>query len=286
MPTGLSIHIGLNKVDPEKYDGWDGELNACENDARDMAELAKSLDYRSRTMLLTPDATAGNVTAALRKAAGELKSGDILFLTYSGHGGQVPDLNGNEKDRQDETWVLFDRQLVDDELYELYAAFEDGVRIVVLSDSCHSGSVAEQVTGTLEPEALESAFGTREPKEAEKKIKALPLYLNNKLYQRDRTLYDRIQQELPAKDAREIGAGILLISGCQDDQTSMDGPVNGAFTGALLSVWAGGTGFSGDYRVLHHRIKQELRGAYLQSPNLFLAGRPDPEFVEQRPFSI
>ncbi|MFD7240124.1 caspase family protein [Streptomyces syringium] len=286
MPTGLSIHIGLNKVDPEKYDGWDGELNACENDARDMAELAKSLDYRGRTMLLTPDATAQNVTAALKKAAGELKSGDILFLTYSGHGGQVPDLNGNEKDRQDETWVLFDRQLVDDELYELYGAFEDGVRIVVLSDSCHSGSVAEQVTGMLAPEELESAFGTREPKEAEKKIKALPLYLNNKLYKRDRTLYDRIQHELPAKDAREIGASILLISGCQDDQTCMDGPVNGAFTGALLSVWAGGTGFSGDYQALHRRIKEELRGEYLQSPNLFLAGRPDPEFVEQRPFAI
>lgn len=286
MPTGLSIHIGLNKVDPEKYDGWDGELNACENDARDMAELAKSLDYRNRTMLLTPDATSQNVTAALKKAAKELKSGDILFLTYSGHGGQVPDLNGDEKDRQDETWVLFDRQLVDDELYELYGAFEDGVRIVVLSDSCHSGSVAEQVTGMLAPEELESAFGTREPKEAEKKIKALPLYLNNKLYRRDKTLYDRIQQELPAKDAREIGASILLISGCQDDQTSMDGPVNGAFTGALLNVWAGGTGFSGDYQVLHRRIKEELRGAYRQSPNLFLAGRPDPEFVEQRPFSI
>ncbi len=68
------------------------------------------------------------------------RQGDIYFLTYSGHGGQVPDTNGEgESDSSDETWLAYDRQIVDDELYELWAKFKPGVRIVVLSDSCHSG---------------------------------------------------------------------------------------------------------------------------------------------------
>jgi len=40
MATGLSLHIGLNKVDPKHYDGWDGQLRACEQDAHDMVALA------------------------------------------------------------------------------------------------------------------------------------------------------------------------------------------------------------------------------------------------------
>src|SRR5882724_9942309 len=33
MPTGASLHIGLNAVDPKNYSGWDGQLTACEFDA-------------------------------------------------------------------------------------------------------------------------------------------------------------------------------------------------------------------------------------------------------------
>ena len=31
MATGMSIHIGLNFVDPGHYGGWDGKLKGCEN---------------------------------------------------------------------------------------------------------------------------------------------------------------------------------------------------------------------------------------------------------------
>ena len=36
MAKGISIHIGLNHVDPKHYQGWDGALNACIADANDM----------------------------------------------------------------------------------------------------------------------------------------------------------------------------------------------------------------------------------------------------------
>ena len=33
MPQGISVHIGLNSVDPGQYEGWNGQLTACEADA-------------------------------------------------------------------------------------------------------------------------------------------------------------------------------------------------------------------------------------------------------------
>ena len=80
----------------------------------------------------------------MRSAAKTLQGGDLFFLTYSGHGGQVPDVNGDEADKKDETWCLYDGQLIDDELYFELSKFAAGVRILVLSDSCHSGTVTRE----------------------------------------------------------------------------------------------------------------------------------------------
>jgi metacaspase-1 len=44
MPTGLSINIGLNHVDPAHDEGWDGALIACEVDAQDVRDLAVARD--------------------------------------------------------------------------------------------------------------------------------------------------------------------------------------------------------------------------------------------------
>jgi hypothetical protein len=113
---GLSLNIGLNAVSAAAYGGWDGPLAACEFDANDMAAIAK-LKGMKPTVLLTKSATRANVLAGLRGAAKALKTGDFFLLTYSGHGGQVPDVTGEEADKQDETWCLYDGQLIDDELY-------------------------------------------------------------------------------------------------------------------------------------------------------------------------
>ena len=140
---GLSLHIGLNSVDPAGYGGWPGTLNACENDARDMERIAAGRGFKTKT-LLTKDATAAAFISFLKSAAKQLTKGDELLLTYSGHGGQVPDRNGDESsDGLDETWCLYDRQVIDDELYAIWAMFEKGVRILMLSDGCHSGTVSK-----------------------------------------------------------------------------------------------------------------------------------------------
>ena len=53
--------------------------------------------------------------------------------------------NDFEPDGFDETGCLYDGELIDDELYAALANFAAGVRIFVLSDSCHS------VCASIEP---------------------------------------------------------------------------------------------------------------------------------------
>src|SRR5215207_4739319 len=96
MARGISLHIGLNSVDPSHYGGWDGTLGACEFDATDMQSIANSRGFEP-TILLTKSATAAAVKGAIERAANELESGDFFFVTYAGHGGQVPDRNGDER---------------------------------------------------------------------------------------------------------------------------------------------------------------------------------------------
>ena len=51
MSNAISLHIGLNRVDPNAYNGWDGALSGCINDAQSMQRIANSLGYVSTIIL-------------------------------------------------------------------------------------------------------------------------------------------------------------------------------------------------------------------------------------------
>ncbi len=289
----LSLHLGLNTVSAAAYAGWEGPLAACEFDAHDMADIARSRGMKP-TVLLTKKATRKAVLGAMRGAAKSLKAGDFFFLSFSGHGGQVPDTNRDEPDRKDETWCLYDGQLIDDELYLELSRFASGVRVLVLSDSCHSGSVTRD--------------GPLPPPPPGQRYKLMPEAVGRRVYSAHQAFYDGLQAEVAkasksavvdpdaalAQIAHTVAAAqavsvvgsfkpaVLLISGCQDNQTAMDGEHNGAFTEKLLRVWNGG-GFKGNYLSLHQRIRAALPPS--QSPNLFTLG-PAAAFVKQAPFSV
>lgn len=284
MVHGISLHVGLNSVDPAKYGGWNGKLIACENDARDMEQLAAHAGFKDRTTLLTGDATVKNVTAELRKAAKRLAAGDILLFTYSGHGGQVPDINGpeDEPDRLDETMCFYDREFIDDELYKELEGFAEGVRVLALHDCCHSGT-GLRVREVMTPEALEEQFQTTDPAMVETTSRLMPLEQQDQLYQRDREFFDQLQRELDARDSRELGASAVLISACQDNQLAADGLRNGLFTATLLQVWNGGK-FAGGHRAFHREVLKQMPPN--QSPHFFVTGRPNNRFVRQRPFTV
>ena len=270
MTQGVSIHIGLNHVDPKHYQGWDGALNACVADSKDMCALAKKKGFTGNTLLLNEQATAAALTAALQDASKKLTKGDILFLTYSGHGGQVRDTNADEKDndRMDETWVLFDREFVDDELYNLWSKFKLGVRILVLSDSCHSGTVTRDIP----------IFVGDGPKP-----RAMPREIAIKTENANRALYRAIQEENRGAEKTKVAASILLLSGCMDNQTSMDGDHNGAFTGTLKKVWNNGR-FVGGYRKFRDKIVSLMPSS--QTPNYYFVGAANSSYEAQTPFSI
>ena len=286
MAKGISIHIGLNAVDPGHYGGWSGPLKGCEADANSMAEIAQNQGFDPVHKLLTRHATSRAVLAALDDAAGKLQSGDILFLSNSSHGGQVPDTNNDETDDQmDETWCLYDRELIDDELYARWRRFRPGVRIVVLSDSCHSGSVLRAVPQMLKPEAVSSVVegAPDDENELEGVMKAMREDRAMAVYQAHKDEYDRLQRDAGPSERADIGATVILISGCQDNQTSADGAKNGLFTETLLKVWHEGK-FKGGYRPFWRQIVRRM--PMWQTPNFMRVGAQDADFLKQHPFTV
>src|SRR5690606_2265122 len=110
MAKGISLHIGLNYVDPNHYSGWDGKLAAAEYDANDMFLITKSQGLQP-TKLIRNEATRNAVISAIKNASNTLIANDLFVISYSGHGGQLPDINGDEDDGMDETWCLFDGEI-------------------------------------------------------------------------------------------------------------------------------------------------------------------------------
>lgn len=151
---GRALCIGLNEVDPGHY-GSPLRLSGCRNDAQDLATILRGVDgFDPPDVLLDSQATVAAVENEIRSAASELNAGDLFVLTIASHGSQLPDLNGDEAeldstDRLDETWLLYDRMWVDDERYGLWHEFESGVRILIVADTCHSGTTIRRlVTGS------------------------------------------------------------------------------------------------------------------------------------------
>jgi hypothetical protein len=278
MPRAHSLHIGLNAVDSAAYSGWNGQLVACQSDASSMNQIVSALGYDAR-QLITKAATSSAVIQAIQTAAQDLKAGDIFVLTYSGHGGQVPDTNGDEPEGKDETWVLYDRQLVDDELHGLYTQFKRGVRIFVLSDSCHSGTVTRALYESIAPIEAEAGLRATGPF----RTKQIPRDVSEKEYNRNIRTYDAIQKATEATVKKSPEATVILLSGCQDNQLSSDGDVNGLFTEKLLQVWDQGK-FKQSYRNLQKAVKQKMPPS--QQPNYFVVGTANKEFEHQQPFSI
>jgi hypothetical protein len=264
MAKGISIHVALNYIDPANYGGWEGVLGGCENDAYAWEALAKGRGFDTR-FLLNESATSHAVLGEILAAAEHCDPGDLFLLTYSGHGGQVPDRDNDEPDGRDETWLLFDRQVLDDELFAAFARFKAGTRIVVVSDSCHSGTVTRgPATETTERSRLAPEFACK-------------------------ANFDSIGSSMldGIKDAPKaicaLASPVLLLSGCQDNQTSGDDGQMGVFSRAAMEVW--GAGWTrGDYRLLRSRISAKLPST--QTPNLLTNGPGAKHLERQLPFTI
>ena len=275
MAIGLSIHIGVNSVDAEHY-GSRHSLPFCVNDALAMQRIAEHNHFES-CILLNEEATSHKLFYALSEAAYRLREDDIFLVSFSGHGSFFQDLNGDEPDGNDEALVLYDRMVVDDELYAAWSRFRPGVRVLFICDSCHSGSSTKGLVATM----LQDWFGDR---------KTICNEFTEGVYSNNKHLYDRLLKDIPAQPHSAVESSVLLLSACQDDETASAGKGSemhlSLFTEALVRAWAGGA-FTGSYKDFFQEIRRELKGLRgAQKPNYYFIGRQHPFFEQQIPFSI
>ncbi len=115
--------------------------------------LKTHMGYRTDEIAVLKDgqATRKNLLRTMNNwLVRSTKPGDKVFIYYSGHGSQLPDDNGDEKDGLDETLSPINttkdgkNQITDDEFGAILAKMSDR-DLTVIIDSCHSGTISRGV---------------------------------------------------------------------------------------------------------------------------------------------
>jgi len=286
--TKKAVFIGIN------YFGTDLELDGCINDVKNIREFVQT-QYGfppSNCITLTDDQTdplhaptRKNIMNAIEWLVTGAKAGDSLFFHYSGHGEQVPDLDGDEADGLDETILPVDHltagQIIDDELnIKLVKPLPQGVRLTVVTDACHSGSVLDlpylyQLDGSIK---LIDDFAHH--KEAARMLmKAGNTFLENRkkamgMLKQGIAKWKQGHREKHSQKramaTKSSSADVVHFSACKDDQTAADAMVSteasGAMSHALVEFLS--QNHSPTYLELLFGVRENLRGKFLQVPQM------------------
>lgn len=309
VPPGaklVSIHLGLNQVSPTAYPGTP-DLDACENDAKSMEKLARDGGFTTE-IKLSKDATTKWLLDKLDELATDpakkLKAGDVLLFTYSGHGGDRPDTSANPDEPRDQTLCLYNRQLIDDELAAEWAKFDAGVRIVMIADSCHSGTVLKytraardlprvefsargvDVTPKLTAQARGLAKGEVLKPEEKSVFRTLPPDAQANAEKAQKDDLKKVKDATPKQSASEAAtrASVVLLAACQDDQLALEVGDHGLFTAAILNLM-GGQSKPASYRKLFDGTIGALRPYPSQRPKLTPLGPDGDKVADLKPFA-
>lgn len=214
--VGFFVGIGLNKVDPKKYQGWDGMLKAAENDIICCSEIADNANFAKCTKFLGSDATRSNVQDTLMRLSVMAQPGDLVWIAYSGHGAQYQS-NGKKL----EGYCLHDGIFPESEMRNLIAALPSGVRVLVTLDCCHSGGFNKSL-------AINKSFTLGcEANLASQRIKAMPFDISLMM---EVSPIGKKGATLPLNG----GQHIKWLTACQKSEVAIDGERNGVFTSALI----------------------------------------------------
>jgi hypothetical protein len=255
-----ALCIGIND-----YPGTSSDLAGCVNDARDWARVLTERGFAVQT-LINKQATGKAMVEAMADLVSGAKAGDTVVIQYSGHGSYVPDEDGDEPDGTDECLCPYDIRskgpITDDELFELFSAKAQGVKAVMIADSCHSGTVSRFAPITT-PAPIKGRRALRD------KVRFLPpaAFLS-------RIDTARLGLRRRVRSSNPPGRyAALLMAGCQDTEYSYDayfqGRPNGAFSFVALrclkSLPAKAT-----YQNWFKAIRKVLPSQqYPQTPNLY-----------------
>lgn len=269
MARGISIHIGVNR--PATAAG--PPLTLSEKIAFKMAEVAHDAGYNSIHVLRGPEATRRAVINLLARATRALEPGQTLFVSYSGHGSQIPDESGDEADHLDETWCLHDADLVDDELVRIWGLAPAGARIVLVVESCFGGGMYRADHGVL---ALFEEGWSRP---------ASPPYRSAQPVMRGVQQYQPDSGSCISGPAREndgIRATMLVMMATAETRKAREG----LYTGHLLKLWRRGA-FRDSFCALHERLCVNVtRDLDSQQPQITMRGTYDERMPLQTAFHL
>jgi hypothetical protein len=236
--------VGINYVDDKA-----NALEGCHNDVRNMEKaMAKYYPKCSNKKILMDSGekdvqapSRANILAGLDWLTKGLKRGENVYFHFSGHGGLIPDYNGDEISGKDSCIYPISNGKIetisDDELKTyLVNKLPLGCKCFVVLDCCHSGS------------GLDLRYIFQAPS------------------------YGKLIVSQNEKYPKTRGS-VIFLSGCRDDQTSADtvdinNIPSGALTNALLETW-GTYGINIKFKHLLWDIREVLRkGKYTQIPQL------------------
>jgi len=218
-----ALCIGIND-----YPGAPMDQTGCVNDANDWAAALIGRSFKV-SKLLDSQATKKGIVAMMGHLIGNATKDDSLVITFSGCGTWVPDSDGDEADGRDEALCPYDvgskGVIVDDEIKTLFATRKTGVRLLMVTDSCHSGTVTRAASN-------EAGADTRE------RFMPMGNWMSTKAVPR------KLAGTLSASVLRPTGAsrpqglfsrvmGDVLLAGCEEGQYCSEGIINGRPNGAF-----------------------------------------------------
>ncbi|KAJ8582901.1 peptidase C14 [Rhizopogon salebrosus TDB-379] len=184
--------------------------------------------------------TKRNILDAMHWLVKDACPHDALFFHYSGHGGQVPDKNGDEVDGLDEVIYPVDYKkagiIIDDDMHRIMVKLlPPRCRLTAIFDSCHSGT------------ALDLPY----------------IYHSN-----GRLKGSHITAQARAQKATD--ADVISFAGCRDDQTSADTTQGGMAVGAMSYAFIKSltTKREQSYQELLKSVRDILKQNYQQKPQL------------------
>ncbi len=262
LVSGGSVHA-TNKallIATTAYEDTLYDLPGISFDIQEMERFARKLGFVDKNIkkLTGTEVTLENVERQFKDyLTSDVGPDDNVFIYYSGHGLQVPDLNGDEDDRRDEAISMHDLApapsgwngvLIDDRFAELLRGL-NSENVVVIVDACHSGTVTRSYT-------FSSTANTRAYGDDEFAVKALAYRGEN----------SRSLSPSAGTVTDELPVGVISLSAAQDHQQSLASKKGSLFTLALVEA-------------LEHQRNSATPKALIDAATALLDERLDEEYV-------
>lgn len=212
----IALCVGIDKYPRQP-------LSGCVRDSRNWAAALRKVGFEIRE-IHDGEATRANLVRGLRDLLRDGASGDQLVFQFAGHGAQVEDRSGDERDPFDEVVVPVDFDqgalLIDDDIYQLCQELRAGATLTYLMDCCHSGT--------------NTRFA---PVAARASARAVPRFIQ--LSSQEIAAHEGVRRGMrsaPLVGERDPIPGVVSFAACSDREVAYEEDGQGIFSRHALAV--------------------------------------------------